>query len=61
MPTAAGLLIFFAIAMQCISTIVIVRREPGGWKWPAIQFTAFFVLAYGLAFAAVRALTALGA
>ena len=60
-PTAAGLLIFFAIAMQCISTIVIVRRETGGWKWPAVQFAAFFVLAYGLAFAAVRALTVLGA
>ena len=59
-PTAAGLLIFFAIALQCISTIVIVRRETGGWKWPAIQFSVFFVIAYGLAFAAVRALTALG-
>lgn len=59
-PTAAGLLIFFAIAMQCISTLAIVRRETGGWKWPALQFTAFFVLAYGLAFAVVRALTAFG-
>jgi ferrous iron transport protein B len=54
--TAAGLLIFFAIALQCISTIVIVRRETGGWKWPAIQFSAFFVIAYALSFAAVRLL-----
>ncbi|MEK7383749.1 MAG: ferrous iron transporter B [Elusimicrobiota bacterium] len=60
-PMAAGLLIFFAVALQCVSTIAVVRRETGGWKWPAIQFASLFVLAYGLAFAAVRVLTALGA
>jgi len=49
-----GLLIFFAIALQCVSTIAIVRRETGGWKWPAIQFAGFFILAYALSFAAVR-------
>ncbi len=56
LATAVGLLIFFAIALQCMSTIAIVRRETGGWKWPLIQFSAFFVLAYVLAFAAVRLL-----
>ncbi|OGR49956.1 MAG: hypothetical protein A2X37_11650 [Elusimicrobia bacterium GWA2_66_18] len=60
-PMAAGLMIFFAIALQCVSTIAIVRRETGGWKWPAIQFATLFVLAYGLSYAAVRVLTALGA
>lgn len=60
-PMAAGLLIFFAIALQCVSTIAIVRRETGGWTWPAIQFASLFILAYGLAFAAVRLLTAFGA
>ena len=55
--TAAGLLIFFALALQCVSTIAIVRRETGGWKWPAIQFAGFFVLAYTLSFAAVRLLS----
>ncbi|MBI3564341.1 MAG: ferrous iron transporter B, partial [Elusimicrobia bacterium] len=54
--TAAGLLVFFAIALQCISTIAIVRRETGGWTWPAIQFSFLFVLAYALSFAAVRLL-----
>lgn len=54
--TAAGLLVFFAIALQCISTIAIVRRETGGWTWPAIQFSFLFVLAYGLSFVAVRLL-----
>ncbi|MDE2509765.1 MAG: ferrous iron transporter B [Elusimicrobia bacterium] len=55
--TAAGLLIFFALALQCVSTIAIVRRETGGWKWPAIQFTGFFILAYSLSFVAVKLLS----
>jgi len=54
LATAAGLLIFFALALQCVSTIAIVRRETGGWKWPAIQFSCYFVLAYALSLAAVR-------
>ncbi len=54
--TAAGLLIFFAIALQCMSTVAIVRRETGGWKWPVIQFSFLFVLAYALSFAAVKLL-----
>lgn len=54
LPTAVSLLLFFAIALQCVSTIAVVRRETGGWKWPAIQFGALFALAYGLAFAGYR-------
>jgi ferrous iron transport protein B len=49
---AAALLIFFAFALQCMSTIAVVRRETAGWKWPAIQFTYMLVLAYVGAFAA---------
>jgi ferrous iron transport protein B len=49
---AVALLIFFAFAMQCISTIAVVRRETGGWKWPAIQFSYMSVLAYIGAFIA---------
>jgi len=30
--------VFFAFAMQCMSTVAIVRRETNGWKWPGIQF-----------------------
>ena len=47
---AFALLVFFAFAMQCISTIAVVRRETGGWKWPALQFTYMSVLAYAGAF-----------
>lgn len=35
---AAALLVFFAFAMQCFSTIAVVRRETGGWFWPSVQF-----------------------
>jgi ferrous iron transport protein B len=49
---AAALLVFFAFAMQCMSTIAVVRRETGGWKWPAIQFAYMGTLAYVCAFAA---------
>jgi ferrous iron transport protein B len=43
---AVALLIFFAFAMQCMSTLAVVRRETGGWKWPAIQFAYMTLLAY---------------
>jgi len=49
---AAALLVFFTFAMQCFSTIAIVRRETGGWRWPLIQFTYMFLLAYVCAFLA---------
>ena len=49
---ALALLVFFAFAMQCISTIAVVRRETGGWKWPALQFAYMSVLAYAGAFLA---------
>jgi ferrous iron transport protein B len=46
MGGAIALLVFFAFAMQCTSTIAVVRRETGGWKWPAVQFIYMTVLAY---------------
>ena len=49
---AVGLLIFFAFALQCTSTVAVMRRETGGWKWPALQFSYMLALAYGGAFLA---------
>ena len=43
---AAALLIFFAFAMQCTSTLAVVRRETNSWKWPALQFVYMTVMAY---------------
>jgi len=51
---AFALLVFFAFAMQCISTIAVVRRETGGWKWPAFQFAYMSVVAYAGAFLAAH-------
>ena len=50
--SAVALLIFFVFALQCMSTVAVMRRETGGWKWPALQFTYMLVLAYAGAWAA---------
>jgi ferrous iron transport protein B len=55
---AAALLVFFAFAMQCMSTIAVVRRETAGWKWPAAQFAYMTGAAYLFAFVTNRAVTA---
>jgi ferrous iron transport protein B len=39
-------MIFFAFAMQCMSTIAIVKRETKSWKWPLIQIAYMTGLAY---------------
>ena len=49
---AVGLLIFFAFALQCMSTVAVMRRETGGWKWPLLQFGYMLTLAWVGAFLA---------
>lgn len=56
---AVALMIFFAFAMQCTSTMAVVRRETNSWKWPAVQFGYMLVLAYGAAFAVNHIITAI--
>ena len=46
MATALSLLIFYVFAMQCMSTVAVVKRETKSWKWPAIQFAFMSALAY---------------
>ena len=48
---AMALVVFFAFAMQCFSTLAIVRRETNSWRWPLLQFGYMTVLAYVAAFA----------
>lgn len=43
---ALALVVFFAFALQCTSTIIMVRRETNSWRWPAIQFAYMTVFAY---------------
>ena len=44
--TGISLLLFYAFAMQCMSTLAIVKRETNGWKWPMIQFAGMTAIAY---------------
>ncbi|MDX1684542.1 MAG: ferrous iron transport protein B [Saprospiraceae bacterium] len=44
--TALSLIVFYIFAMQCMSTLAVVRKETGSWKWPAIQFFMMTGLAY---------------
>jgi len=43
---AIALVVFFAFAMQCTSTLAVVRRETNSWKFPAMQFAYMTVVAY---------------
>jgi ferrous iron transport protein B len=54
---AAALLVFFAFAMQCMSTVAMVRRETGGWTLPILQFVYMGLLAYSGAYLANRLVT----
>lgn len=44
--TVAALLVFFVFALQCMSTIAVMRRETNSWRWPAFAFGYMFVLAW---------------
>ncbi len=46
LATSLALMIFYAFAMQCMSTIAVVYRETGGWKWPLIQLAYLSTLAW---------------
>lgn len=46
MATAVALLIFYALAMQCVSTLAVMKKETGGYKIPVFVFFAFSLLAY---------------
>lgn len=46
LATGLSLMVFYTFAMQCMSTLAIVKRETKSWKWPLIQFVFFSVLAY---------------
>ena len=58
-PTVASLLVFFVFALQCMSTLAIMRRETNSWRWPAFAFSYMLVLAWSFAFAANRITAAL--
>ena len=57
--TVAALLVFFVFALQCASTLAIMRRETNSWRWPAFAFGYLLYLAYGASFLTHRLVGAL--
>ncbi len=45
-PVALSLMVFFALCAQCATTLVVMRRETGGWAWPSFTFVYMTSLAY---------------
>jgi ferrous iron transport protein B len=50
LPTAASLLVFFVLAMQCLPTIAVTKRETGSWNWALLQLGYMTVLAWVASF-----------
>jgi len=48
--TALSLMVFYVFALQCVSTVAVVRRETNSWKWPVFQWLYMGALAWILAF-----------
>ncbi|MCE2497127.1 MAG: ferrous iron transport protein B [Flavobacteriales bacterium] len=46
LPTGVSLMVFYAFALQCMSTVAVVRRETNSWKWPLAQFLFMGAMAY---------------
>ncbi len=51
---AASLLVWFVLAMQCMSTLAVARRETGTWRWPIFMLVYMNVLAYVVSFGVYR-------
>ncbi|RYG51439.1 MAG: ferrous iron transport protein B [Chitinophagaceae bacterium] len=56
LATGVSLMVFYVLAMQCMSTIVIVRKELGSWKWALIQVLYMTALAYVMSLIAYQLL-----
>jgi ferrous iron transport protein B len=52
--TAICVMVYYVLAMQCMSTLAVMRRETNGWKWPMFQLGYMTVLAYGVTFIVYR-------
>ena len=48
LATGSSLLVFYVFAMQCMSTLAVVKRETNSWKWPLFQLAFMGVLAYSM-------------
>jgi ferrous iron transport protein B len=57
--TVASLLVFFVFALQCMSTLAVMRRETNSWRWPAFAFGYLLALAWGASFVTHRIVEAI--
>ncbi len=58
--TSTSMLVFYVLAMQCMSTLAVTRRETNSWRWPAFQLGYMTAMAYAAALIAYQVLVALG-
>jgi len=58
--TSASLLVFFVLAMQCLPTLAVTRRETGSWKWAGLQLAYMSIVAWVAAFITYQGLTLMG-
>jgi ferrous iron transport protein B len=58
--SVVGLILFFMIALQCLSTLMMAVQESGGWKFALVQLAAFNIVAYFLSILVVQGLRLLG-
>jgi ferrous iron transport protein B len=56
LATGISLMLFYLFAMQCMSTLAVVKRETKSWKWPVIQFTYMTAIAYVMSLIAYQLL-----
>ena len=54
LPAALSLMVFYVFAMQCMSTLAVVKRETKTWKWPMVQLVYMTALAYLMSFIVFR-------
>lgn len=57
LPTGVSILLFYVFAMQCMSTLAVVKTETGSWKWPLLQLFFMTSIAYFVAMAAYQLLS----
>jgi ferrous iron transport protein B len=60
LASALALMVFFALCCQCVSTLAVMWRETGSWRWPALAFAYMTTLAYLGALATAAAVRAFG-
>ena len=59
-PVALSIMVFFALCAQCVSTLAVIQRETGRWRWPVLTFVYMTALAYIGAFVTYQLGVAIG-